>query len=119
MKYVAFVAFSLVLVAGALTAQEPHDTPDVLALKAQVQVLREQVKAITLGAAQCDLAWADTRAQLAALQLTLRSAEVQDGRAQLEARAKAAGFTIEWPDATNKLDSPVVKSLPRQTVAGP
>lgn len=103
-----------VLLAAVARAQD-HDTPDVLALKAEVQVLREQVKAKTLDAAQCDLAWADTRAQLAALQLTLRSAEVQDGRAQLEERAKAAGFTIQWPDDKNHLASPVVSRREQAT----
>lgn len=99
----------------APAAPEVSPASEVLQLRAQVQFLREQLQQTRIAAAQCDAAWADTRAQLASVQLTGESRAVQGSREDLAKAAGAAGLVIDWHlDANGQPTAPPTFTLAKK-----
>lgn len=112
-RYLLICASLLAVLAVPVAAQDAVPTTtaeDVIALKAQLQAAREEVRAMKIVAAQCDAAWADTRARLASLELSNEGQALHAGRAQVDEAATAAGFTVDWGD-------PAQPNTPRRPVS--
>jgi hypothetical protein len=99
---------------AAAAAALKIESEEVLALKAQVQVLKEALSAANEQNARCDVAWAETRAQLNSATLTSTNMSNKSGKEALEESAKRAGFEIDWHLDSRGLPSgepPTVKKV--------
>jgi hypothetical protein len=88
---------------AAATPAAAAPTAKELELLVKVQQLEETLKATRIGAAQCDAAAADTRAQLNSVLLSSEADRLQASSKALDDSAKAAGMAIERDPQTQAI----------------